>query len=467
MNYAEKEEAYSISEKPSGKDARGGSSSRGTVRIYEVPKKHRSKNLDAYTPRLVSIGLLHYGESQLQGMEDNKMEYASHFSRRFGVTWDKLPEQVSNQLQLVCNCYPIHVVKALNQPEKNLHEIIFTDGAFIVELFLKNHFIGMREKGDFIFDNPWVSNDVLHDLLLFENQLPFRFLATLFNTFVSVKNYNNLRKSLDDDVLLHHPPSFEELAHKYFSNVGNTGKVLLANADFRPTRHLLEFLFVLHQRYEDQNRDRPSFDQITQQVDEKTDLIKCPTATELNAAGVKFRYGKGKKRLCIGFDNDKGILTIPRLVVNDLTETFFRNMVAFEQSGNSSTKFISNSVILLDNLIDTPKDVEILVKHKIFKNELGTNQQVADLFNNLYKEFLTDPMEFDFAEEVRDLNKYRRTIWHRLNSNTTKWLAILRRDYFHSPWSIIGVVGGALILILTVIQTVCSLIPIFKKGVCE
>lgn len=411
----------------------------GTVCIYRVPEKHRNKNHEAYTPRLVSIGPLHHGKSQLQAMEEYKLKYLNNFLHTFRVPLELLGELVRSQDKLVCGCYEDNHIRDLFK----LSEVILLDGVFIIELFLKNHFPEMREMGDTIFENPWVSNDILHDLLLLENQLPMRFICRIYNGFV----YGKLRKFLDDDSI--DPPCFHELAHKYLRNVGNTGKLELP-LDFLRARHLVEFLAILHAPKH--KRDEPK-------LGKSSEFARCATASKLLAAGVKFSCAGDNCLFEVDFDKGKGELKIPQLTVNDSTETFFRNLIAFEQCGYYA-RDITSYVILMDNLIDTPKDVDILVEHEIIKNVLGSSGQVADVFNNLHKEIVTDPKEFYFASLCSVLNDYSRDLWHEWNTKLSKWFAMLGNDYFSSPWSIISVVAAFILLCLTIVQTVCSVLQL-------
>lgn len=65
----------------------------------------------------------------------------------------------------------------------------------------------------------------------------------------------------------------------------------------------------------------------------------------------------------VSFDKKGGILKLPQLIVNDKTETFFRNLIAYEQNGHNE-KYISY-VIFMDSLINTVEDVELLMKRNI------------------------------------------------------------------------------------------------------
>lgn len=114
----------------------------------------------------------------------------------------------------------------------------------------------------------------------------------------------------------------------------------------------------------------------------------------------------------------------------------------------------------MDSLINTPKDVELLVKHKIIENLLGESQLVADLFNNLYKEVVAQQGDFYFAKLCDDLNNYSKDYFHEWKSAWFKWKVMARHTYFSSPWSIISLVAAFMLLVLTVIQTVCALIGV-------
>lgn len=181
---------------------------------------------------------------------------------------------------------------------------------------------------------------------------------------------------------------------------------------------------------------------------------------ELRKAGVKFRSGEGNCLFEIEFS--KGVLTIPKLIVNDMTETFFRNLIAYEQCGYLGyySEDITSYVILMDGFINTHHDVDLLVKQGIVKNELGESQQVADLFNNLYREVVTESSIFYFDKLCEDLNDYSRDRFHELKASCFTWRMMLRRDYFSNPWSFMSVLAAIVLLLLTIIQTVCSILQV-------
>ncbi|PIN08119.1 hypothetical protein CDL12_19312 [Handroanthus impetiginosus] len=391
--------------------------------IYRVPEKPRKANEAAYTPRLVSIGPLHCERGQLQGMELCKLRCLRNFFNRFRVQLRDLVRFVARDERYIREYYG----NTINLNGEQLTEVFLLDGIFVIEVFLKNHFFKLRERGDIVFENRWMMSDLLHDMLLLENQLPLQIITDLFS-FVD--------PSLLNGITLH------ALAHEFFKDVGNTGKLPLTQRCCL-ARHFVEFLRYLHSPTHP--KEQPSF--------RSTKFENTRSAAELQEAGVKFHRAEESCLFNVVFN--RGELTLPSLIVNDLTETFFRNLIAFEHCGYNS-KDITSYVIFMDNLINTPNDVDLLVKHGIIKNQLGESKVVAELFNNLYKEVVTETDNFYFAKLCEDLNAYSRDPFHEFKSKWFRWRMMLRRD----PWSFISLLAAGVLLVLTVIQTGCSILQV-------
>jgi hypothetical protein len=108
---------------------------------------------------------------------------------------------------------------------------------------------------------------------------------------------------------------------------------------------------------------------------------------------------------------------------------------------------------MLSLLVPDAKDVEILIKEGIIENWLLDNDAVSRLFRNLSKENVINVNNFYFSDVVEDLNKY-------YSKRVYKWKAALKQKYFRNPWTSISVVAAAVLVILTIIQTVCSIIQV-------
>uniref|UniRef100_A0A803MJS1 Uncharacterized protein n=2 Tax=Chenopodium quinoa TaxID=63459 RepID=A0A803MJS1_CHEQI len=175
-----------------------------------------------------------------------------------------------------------------------------------------------------------------------------------------------------------------------------------------------------------------------------TEHIKYPmTAKELKAAGVTFVAIDGDKQLDITYS--KGKLKIPKLFIQDITEAIFRNIIFFEQSHYHLDSYFIDYMIFFDDLIDSPEDVQILVKSNIIEHWLGTDEQVATVINSIVKHISIYSRNFYYNEVCHKLIAFA-------SKKRNKWKAILRRNYFNHPWSITSVIYLVILLILTVLQ---------------
>ncbi|GMY11813.1 UPF0481 protein At3g47200-like [Fagus crenata] len=130
-----------------------------------------------------------------------------------------------------------------------------------------------------------------------------------------------------------------------------------------------------------------------------------------------------------------GIFKIPRLLIHDGTKSLFLNLIAYEQChldcGNDITSY---------------EDVGHLHYHGIIEHWLGSDAEVADLFNRLCQEVLFDINDSYLSQLLEDVNRYYDHKWN-------AWCASLRHNYFNNPWAIISLVAAVFLLMLTFTQT--------------
>lgn len=148
-----------------------------------------------------------------------------------------------------------------------------------------------------------------------------------------------------------------------------------------------------------------------------------------------------------------GIFEIPTLIVEDRTELLLRNLIAFEQCSGIDHAYITDYVILMDFLINSPNDVAVLRGYGVIDNWIGDNEQVSLLFNKICLGVITSSNMNYFYQLSKDVNAYYNTPWHAFR-------ALLERDYFNSPWSIMSCVAVFIVLVCTILQTVCSVISV-------
>ncbi|KAK4838839.1 hypothetical protein QYF36_016854 [Acer negundo] len=179
-----------------------------------------------------------------------------------------------------------------------------------------------------------------------------------------------------------------------------------------------------------------------------TDLFSCRSAKELNAAGIHFRPSQGHRFTDVQFSSSFiliGFLKLPPIAVDDSTKSMLLNMVAYEACPDAPDDLgVSSYICFMDSLIDHAEDVKELRSKGILLNFLGSDQQVADLFNQIADNLVANPNAY-----AKVKNKLQR---HHKNKIKI-WLAEWLHTHFTSPWTVLAFVGAIFALVLSVIQT--------------
>uniref|UniRef100_K4BP48 Uncharacterized protein n=1 Tax=Solanum lycopersicum TaxID=4081 RepID=K4BP48_SOLLC len=143
-------------------------------------------------------------------------------------------------------------------------------------------------------------------------------------------------------------------------------------------------------------------------------------------------------------------------LVADETESFLRNLIAYEQqSSEVQPKYFSDFALFMDHLIDSDKDVNLLRKKGIIEHLMGEDKEVASLFNKLGNGVIVYP-NFYFKQVFTNVVKHcDENPWNR------RWTS-LKHNYFSSPWVGASTLTVIILLILTTIQTVLAIVSIIK-----
>ncbi|KAB1221430.1 hypothetical protein CJ030_MR2G013154 [Morella rubra] len=383
--------------------------------IYKVPEALRDVNAKAYTPRVVSIGPLHYGNERLKAMEEHKKRYLQNFMERTEGTLESYVKAVKEKEAELRGCY----AETIQFSSDKFAEIILIDAAFVIELLLRSWFDELKGESERI-----CVQDVRVDMLCLENQVPFFILEVLFDLSQIDKK-----------------PSIIELSYKFFKRIilGRGTEDKLKSTSTPKVKHFVDLVRFLHLPSKEQGKG-------------EVETVKAPTVTELHQAGVKFKAGSSRNLFDIHFNKEEGILEIPKLTVGFATEVQLRNIIAYEQLYREK-RYMNDYVVFIDRLVSTPKDVDLLVKYGIVENLRADSNEAATLINNLARGALFKRKDFYFASICDGLNKYYRTSWHR-------WKANLKQNYFNTPWAIISFIAAVVLLLLTLTQTINSLITI-------
>jgi hypothetical protein len=469
-------------------------------------------NESAYTPRLIAIGPLHRDIEQRQkSMRDVKMFYTYYLLGRVAEgKEDNRKELNEKRREVLQECEKKmkekecvdrakkHYAEEIYLNDNQMAEMMLVDGCFILQLLYASYYdkktkeaekittkggdrcnskasrssgSGEQPKGlcetrklDPILDNILIANIIKHDLLLFENQIPFFVLEDLFKLtveeFPNEKIPGGKKLSLTEYVVSY----FADIISPEGNNSGREKKTgccspsdcVLCIRDYskenepkgkiqwEKKEQYDHILHLLHDYYGpgDQWKDK----QNSTKISNKFSALEV-RASELDHGGVKFVPVEGNNLFDVKFKEPRGIrwwfyratFEIPTVVINDVTEPFLRNLIAFEQFCPGVPRYFTWYAKLMDVLINSEKDVEVLSKANVIRNFSGTDEDVSKLLNKLCKEVVAG---FFFEEACQEAFEYSKRCWPR-------YMAYWRRTYFASPWAFKGV---CLALILFFIQ---------------
>ena len=131
----------------------------------------------------------------------------------------------------------------------------------------------------------------------------------------------------------------------------------------------------------------------------------------MHEVGVKFKVIASKCILDLSFE--KGVLKIPLLEFMDSTEAHTRNIMSLEQCEIQNDRYITDFYLILDRLINTTKDVDLLCDKEIIVNSLGDNNVVTSMISNLNRGIFGGDMNSDYSHVCEALNKFYEVPWHR------------------------------------------------------
>ncbi|XP_052114681.1 UPF0481 protein At3g47200-like [Arachis duranensis] len=398
--------------------------------IYRVPHEIRKFKKDAYTPKVVSIGPFHHGNPKLLRMEDQKRLYCRQFIERSETK--NLKSFVSCVQELepeVRRCYSDDIKLSI---EKHIR-VILVDCCFILELLCRYH------HRDAILLPPRLGNFMHYDLLLLENQVPFFVLEKLHNlAFPSTLNSRGQNNY----------PSLLWLTFHYIipNYIISSDKVGLSLSNVSTIAHFTDLsrkLLLISSHL---------FQPSVSGCSRTAEVTHLYSASKLKEAGVNFEVNKNSQCL-LDLQLSGHTLRIPFIRVDDNTEIVLRNLLAFEQCHCVNESYLTDYITVFDYLINTDKDVDLLIKKGIIDNWLSDSNAVAEMFNGLGVNIMQTDFNVKYSSIFQDLNDFCAHPWNRK-------VATLRRDYCNTPWKTVASIAGIFLLILTIIQTVFSILQV-------
>ncbi|KAJ0013877.1 hypothetical protein Pint_20110 [Pistacia integerrima] len=237
---------------------------------------------------------------------------------------------------------------------------------------------------------------VQRDLILIENQIPFPVLKELSFKFGDENKKKITFNQFFAQIRSVPPPteSWREYIKKFLSDLAFGGRK--AAQDVKRTTGIFD------------GEPAHLLDLMRSNLFDKSVLTKLPpckygdffahgSAKELKA--VRFRFRLSKTSLLTDVDFKSGYLTgtlkFPPICIVNSTKYLLLNTVAYESSIDgleSPDDFgVSSYICLMASLIDHAEEVKELLSGGVLLNFLGSDQQVADLFNEMGYTLVSHP----------------------------------------------------------------------------
>ncbi|RWR75424.1 UPF0481-like protein [Cinnamomum micranthum f. kanehirae] len=429
--------------------------------IQEVAKtlSKIESNKTCFHPCVVSFGPYHHGKHHLKPMEHYK-EVASRWfisltagNNRVGAitneeaknVYDKFIAKVPSVSSLR-ECYTDGATDEYN--DADFLRMMFLDGCFIL------YFIHLVVEGsdDLLQKGHYLNQPlIIRDMFLFENQIPYSVLTALMSLKPEHCGHGSVVYFI---YMIFLPPrGFSFISHMitYFGLLV-LGQVTLTMKE-EPCDHLLDLLRsqVINEAAGSSSSRSGHWHYYFRPISElKAVGIQVSASNSQSWSDVKFRKG---------FINSH--LELPQIIVDDSTKTRLLNLAAYEMCPDGSLyRAVTSYICFLDSLIYNVDDVKELRYNNILLNRLGSDEEVA----NLFKELATNlsPESNAYSDVILGMEEHSK----RHFNHVRLWISQFFHNNFTSPWTAISLVAGIFVILLTLVQTIYSVLSYYKRRYC-
>ncbi|RWR74678.1 upf0481 protein [Cinnamomum micranthum f. kanehirae] len=444
------------------------------IQRVDITLREIKSNETCFDPLVVSFGPYHHGKPRLMPMENHKEVAARWFVSlaNNNLSADAITESNARAT------YDQFVVEATKESSprdcyadkfefKDFMRMMFLDGCFIL------HFMHLVVKcSDELSKSSHLNQPlILRDMFLLENQVPYSILKALMSLMPDKSMESNVENFIDMVFLLQHetPQSrsecltnaisfltemFSSLTKKKESTVGGSNSADRGK-DNMPF-HLLDFLQskLIGNSANSSSSGSGYWSYYFRSI------------IELKAAGIKIGRSNSKYLKDIQFRSGifNGHLQLPQFMVDDATKTRLLNLIAYEMCPDGlSDRAVTSYICFLDSLIDHAEDVKELRSKNILLNRLGSDEEVANLFNELANNLT--PNCNTYSDVMKNIQKHS-------GSHVKVWIAEFMHTHFTSPWTVLALMAAIFVIALTVVQTVYSVVvvmylPLYSIRTCQ
>lgn len=319
----------------------------------------------------------------------------------------------------------------------------------------------------------WFANAVWHDLFLLENQMPFFVIESIYEAVVG----NSLPNVLIRDKFVE---CVEDILRHFPKGIQNSQRL----RGFHHMLHLCHMYLRPTQKFTESQQERPKpryFHTLIHFGGKCFGLSSKPRERELNYLPVQegdcFRAGqlpirwrrasqyheagiRLKKREYTEYDRhslldikfQNGVIEIPCLLIDENTESLFKNLVALEQTdarfGNDLTAYVTS----MSQLVSTPEDSALLAGRGIIVCLVDSDDEIPALFTRLSRQVTF------YADSNYYLKYLCQTLEVHYQGRLNRWMAWLWINHFSNPWLALALVAAVIVLICTIVQTIYTVL---------
>nr|CAD1839489.1 unnamed protein product [Ananas comosus var. bracteatus] len=472
---------------------------RFVAKVFDVPKILRALKPEAYVPQLFAFGPYHQHRPEFRDMERYKLSAARRAEKLFrdGAKTIDLNEDTLAWMMAIDACFLLEFLQnyhhveeegkalvntAVNWVNTIVRDIMMLENQIPLILLTKTLELIKCSSDDasnelsLVFDrfvkevSPFkITGNIVVDTakhghlleLLYYTLVPTS-EASLDQIEMDVSNglYENLAEEFEDTEKV--KKAFEEVTNL---NIGPI-RFLKENLVKKPMNFLASVPGMLMRKIPLLSALVPLVEKIISQTNVESKLadgtlvsniirsplvdeIMIPSVSELVGAGVKFVPAQENGMNGINFDAITGVFTLPVVTLDANSEVILRNLVAYEASAVlKGPLFLARYTELMNGIIDTTEDVQVLRQSEIIRNHLKSDKQVADLWNGMSRSIrLTSVPKLDHV--IKEVNMHHS---RKMKVKVDKFL----KKYVFKSWKILTLLAAIILLGITALQAFCS-----------
>ncbi|KAH1084266.1 hypothetical protein J1N35_024027 [Gossypium stocksii] len=414
---------------------------------------------NCFKPKVISIGPLHHNDPTLHASEKLKFKLAALFVKKIGgdIGGDNqtLYNNIKTEIDGLKKCYdPKELEKSSNDDEK-LAWMFFVDGCAILQAVYMRYGQDYNPTPNELFIKNQLLTFVYSDLFLLENQLPFRVLELLTSSSKNGEKFMKaIRRFIDDTVIT--PADMKEPQSHQQDRFWSSEWWEQQEGERIHLLHLLRVRLLFKKEKKENPRRHSRFctrffkyliNRSNQTGTKQHHSHTFCNVKELENAWIRLKASKTSCLTDISFNSVFfiGNLWLPPIIVDDSTVPNFMNLIAYEMCPDFDNDFtVTSYMCFLDSLIDEAEDVKALRLTGILYNGLGSDEEVARLFNKMNTDLVPSPMIYSYVEQ--QIHNHCKNMW-------INYAAKAYHTLFRSPWTCLAFVAAIVALYLSALHT--------------